>query len=597
MSPEIHNKLRWGVLAALGKIPEIGELLSGLVGLFWSEEENAQAAWNAIEKYAVALVNKSINEQALKELNGRLEGYKTAVRLYSAEDYGSPEKGPLLDALVTSMTVDYAAFTDRANLRKTFGNFTVYGTLYLTAMAERAFYYEHVFGKPDKQHALHLKQFQEALKLFMDTAQSMFDELYEWRFALLTISEWRSDQVTYYQSTWTLTDNYYQDSKDNWGNPDKRWKRETGQGGNGSDFHAPAAKAIVERYYATRVQEIRQTYVEDLQGLFAVAELWKYLDPSLPRPQSKVIASPHGMFGGDMGRLSGNGFSANPPSPNSKITRVRIHHDSVVEGLEIFYDGVSGGKRGAWNSNKTVTDLTLDADETIVEVSGRAGDFLDYVKFVTSKGRGVEGGGETGQGFSSKGHETWKGVSLFGVGGSTDGRRILTLDLLWRHTVETEPYIPSYKRKGVPVTLGATFTVRDSDGHTFSAVTEEYSGADATWEYYAHPGKTPVNHNFGVVSDKSQQVHNNNKVHLVTTEAKVNDYNRLAKYRNQCYYWKSKDDENQLWQVIKLIPSDGPVLFGEKIYLRNVYEVNYIRPDGDYLGCDSLPHAWTFVAA
>jgi hypothetical protein len=591
MSPEVHNKLRQGVLAALGKVPEIGELLSGLVGLFWSEEENAKAAWDAIEKYAVALVNKSINEQALKELNGRLQGYKNAVRLYSDDDYGSPEKGPLLDALVTSMTVDYAAFTDRANLRKTFANFTVYGTLYLTAMAERAFYYEHVFGKPDKQHALHLKQFQESLKLFTATAQSMFDELYEWRFAQLTISESRSDQVTYYQSTWALTDNYYQDNKD------KRQRRETGQGGNGSGFHAPASRAVVERYYATRVEEIRQTYVEDLQGLFAVAELWKYLDPSLPRPQSTVIVSQHGMFGGDMGRLSGNGFSANLSSPNSRITRVRIHHDSVVEGLEIFYDGVSGGKHGAWNSNKTVADLTLDADETIVEVSGRAGDFIDYVKFVTSKGRSVEGGGGTGRGFSSKGHETWKGVSLFGVGGSADSRRMLTLDLLWRHTVETEPYIPSYKRTGVPVTLGATFTVQDAEGHTFSAVTEEYSGADAAWEYYAHPGGPPVKHNFGAVSDKAQQVHGNNRVHIATTEGKVNNYTYLAKYRNQCYYYKPNGDESQMWEVVKMIPSDGPVLFGEKIYLRNVWEVNYIRPDGDYLGCDSLPHAWTFVAA
>lgn len=557
---------------------------SALIGLFWSEQEDSAHVWALIENYAISLVNKSIDAQAVKQLAGRLDGYKSAVNFYAAEAYGSPEKGALLDALIVAMNVDRAAFTDRASLDKTFSMFTVYGTLYLAALAERAFYYEQVFGKKDSAAALHLEQFNKALKEFTDTAQAMFDELYAWRFSQLAISEWRSDQVTYYLSEWTLVDRY-----DN-------FRRTRTQSGNGAGFRGPDARWAIENIYAMRAEEIRRDFVESLQGLLAVAQLWKYLDPSQPRPQSRVIDQPYGLFGGDYGRVPGTGFSATPPSATSRITQIKISHDAVVEGLEVFYDGVSAGRRGAFKAGKKSSELTLEADETIVEVSGRAGDFLDHVKFVTSKGRVLEGGGGTGQPFKTVGHESWKDAALSGVGGRADDRRIVSLELRWRHTVETEPYTPSYKRTGVPVALDAGFTLRNGEGKSISAFTEEYSGLDLADEYYTHVGTPAVNLKFDGSHEKGQSLQGGQKIYILTTEKGVGKYNYLSKFRNELYYYYLKEGDNQqIWEIVKMIPSDGPVIYGEKVYLRNVSEQTYMRGrDDGYLSGSTEPQAWTF---
>lgn len=44
-----------------------------------------------------------------------------------------------------------------------------------------------------------------------------------------------------------------------------------------------------------------------------------------------------------------------------------------------------------------------------------------------------------------------------------------------------------------------------------------------------------------------------------------------------------------------MIPSDGPVVSGEKVYLRNVDNDWYLMPDGGYVATQSQPCQWELV--
>lgn len=108
-------------------------------------------------------------------------------------------------------------------------------------------------------------------------------------------------------------------------------------------------------------------------------------------------------------------------------------------------------------------------------------------------------------------------------------------------------------------------------------------------------GKNPVALQLRTV-DNANTLWNQQKVSLQTTERDAGNYNVLDKFRSaDVYYYTPGYGNKQLWQVIKVIPSDGPVLIGEPIYFRNVEESSYLAPDGGYVGSRSEPYAWEVV--
>jgi V8-like Glu-specific endopeptidase len=84
----------------------------------------------------------------------------------------------------------------------------------------------------------------------------------------------------------------------------------------------------------------------------------------------------------------------------AKISQINIWHDSYVNGIEVFYGGISRGPVYGTKlkdlSDKNLVTLPLDPDEYIKEISGRCGCWIDQLAFKTTKGKSVKAGTSTG---------------------------------------------------------------------------------------------------------------------------------------------------------------------------------------------------------
>jgi hypothetical protein len=235
----------------------------------------------------------------------------------------------------------------------------------------------------------------------------------------------------------------------------------------------------------------------------------------------------------------------------------------------------------------------------VAKVEGRAVDFIDALTFTTNKSRTVGGGGGGGDPFSSTGHPSWKDVSLFSIGGRNDNRRLTQLNLHWKHQTQLPPYTPSYKRDGSPILAASNIQLKAGENSYVSQLIEDYSGKAAANEYFPKMGATPITLQLRLPNQSGEQsaLTDRQAVNIVTTESAAGDYRYLAKYSsvNLYYYTCDAGDRRQQWQVIKMIPSDGPVMTGEKIYLRNLEKCGYLCPLDGYLGTQSEPFAWDVV--
>ncbi len=71
------------VAAALGAIPEAGELLSALVDIFWPSGPNDNEIWDSIEARVEALVNQKIQESVYNQTEADLEGLQNVLQNYA----------------------------------------------------------------------------------------------------------------------------------------------------------------------------------------------------------------------------------------------------------------------------------------------------------------------------------------------------------------------------------------------------------------------------------------------------------------------------------------------------------------------------------
>jgi hypothetical protein len=585
---DVNNLVRDGVLGLISQFnPEgipIGGVLAKIIGLFWAESDNSQAVWDSIKKYAEQLVADAIDKERISQLSKELEGLSDVAASYRDTSFGTRQKGQFLSALLSLLRRGAPFFNDERSPEKMFPLLTSFGTLWIAALVEQAYLYEAIYLEPHTDKEQHLKELKENIAKYTRMAQTTYDKLYAWRFSLLQIKEYQWHDVTQSQSQWYFEDKY-----------GKGYKAESGRGGDwGHSFHNPGGRQYIEAIASNRVALINGDFVETLQATLAVARLWQYLDPTAPRPVQRTVVTAQGPWGG----LGGGAFADRPPGDTARITKIRVRHGSVVDGVELSYDGQSGGFHGNPRGG-AVSELDLAPDEQVVKVEGKAGLFIDALTFTTNKGRTVGGGGGGGEAFASAGHPSWKDVGLFAIGGHNDDRRLTQLTLHWKHRTELLPYIASYKRDGSPILASSNIQLKAKEGAYVSQLVEEYSGTAAANEYFPKMGAAPITLQLRLPNQPGVQTALTDRqvVNIATTETAAGKYSYLAKYSSDYPYYYTYDAGNrrQLWEVLKMIPSDGPILAGEKVYLRNVEVCAYLCPRDGYLGMDWEPVAWEVV--
>lgn len=428
----------------------------------------------------------------------------------------------------------------------------------------------HTRLEPDKDKDKHIQTLRDDITRYTAHAQTAFDSLLAWRFSQLAVDlEWVGTWGT--DRSYHFTDGY-----------------------DGFSVGA-ASRPEGELYAVNRVAQINGDFVETLQALLAVAQMWAFTDPAVPKPTKQTVVSGQGPIGSS---IAGAVFFDNP-AVASHITQIRVRHGQggVVNCLEMSYDGQSAGTHGAAGDGE-LSELTLAGDETIVDVQGRCGLFVDQLNFVTNKGRTVGGGGTGGVTFDTKGHPSWKDVSLFAMGGRADDRRVTVLYPLWRHQVEVPPYTPLHKRTSRAAPSNANIQLKGLDGRYFTDLVEEYAGKAAANEYFPKIGTSPITLQLQLPGQAAGDLTDHAVVHVWTSEPTAKDYPYLGKYSSDDVYYYTLDpsDGKQQWVLEKMIPSDGPVLFGEKAYLRNVDNDWYLVPgDGDHVATRSEPYQWELV--
>jgi jacalin-like lectin domain-containing protein/delta endotoxin-like protein len=592
--PDFNNLLREGILKLVESIEiegiPVGGVLGSIIALLWTTdiEHEQKALWNGLKKYAEELVKEEIDKARIEALNNRLEGFGKVAEAYRNTSMSSVQKGQHLTNLLDALRLFHMDFWDVKNPEKMFPLFTAFGSLWIFALADQAFSYKQIYHADDPNADDHLKEFRANVTKYSNAAQAMYDRLYAWRFGLLGFKATTSKNPVLtgvdFHCVWTFTDKY-----------DNYTKSESGGSQlNDDNFRNPTGQALMEREWRDRASVINGSWLKGLQETLAIAQAWRYVEPKSLQPLIHDVVDEEGPWGGD--RDKARDFADNPPL-RSRITKIRLRHGAFIDCLEVFYDGQSAGAHGN-PSTGTLSELDLAADEHVVEVSGRSSSLIDHIRFKTNKGRTIEGGSSPhGNAFSTSGRRAWRGTSLSAVSGWTDGNRLCGLKLRWKHKSDLPTYSPSYKHSA-KLTPWQPLYLKAADGRSISNAVLEYSGTAAAKEYWPKLGNNPVKLTFVPDPQTATEIYEGMQVWINTNETEVGEYKYLCKFTaNDAYYYQAGNGPVEKWFVIKVIPSDGPVLAGDKIYLRNAKGWGYLTPAGEgyVAGAGTEMHAWEVV--
>jgi hypothetical protein len=128
---------------------------------------------------------------------------------------------------------------------------------------------------------------------------------------------------------------------------------------------------------------------------------------------------------------------------------------------------------------------------------------------------------------------------------------------------------------------------------------EEYSPIGWRNEYWPTMAKERTTLRFdypanvGPQSGSPMHVVNGQEIRISTTETSVGEHKYLGIWNpKNAYYYKPEYDE-QVWVVSREAPNvAGPLVFGERIYLKQKSSGQFLCPDGKYLARSSTPYPW-----
>jgi hypothetical protein len=101
-----------------------------------------------------------------------------------------------------------------------------------------------------------------------------------------------------------------------------------------------------------------------------------------------------------VGGPGGNAFSDPQPERGARVIEVQVHSGEYVDSVQLVYmfrDGrtVMGPQHGGEGGRLSV--FHLDADEYLIGISGRSGDYIDSIQFLTNRRTSSTFGGSGGK--------------------------------------------------------------------------------------------------------------------------------------------------------------------------------------------------------
>ena len=367
----VNDELKEIVTDVISFVPEVGAAFSKIIAFFWpASEADPQKIWNMIKKYAEAymkeLVDEKISQERITELEKRLAGIHQVLKDYQETSVGVAQKGQWFTDVLTALDLAEPFFFDKRNPEKTLPYFTSMGTIKLAALREQVLFYDKIYGVKDPDAAKHLKQLQDKITEYKETAHALADAAVAWRLGKVTM--------------------FTTSEQDGWFSKYEHWHARDAMDGWQIDGHY-TEKAVVQYEFNNRWNQIHEQFRAEMDVFIETSYLWPYLDPTVTKkPTRTPVIVKSGPFGG----RNGSPFLDNPNG--QPITRVAMYIDSrFIKAIEVYYGGQSGGLHRGGDAQ--LQNLELQAGEKIVAAHGSAGDALETLFLTTNMNREVGGGG------------------------------------------------------------------------------------------------------------------------------------------------------------------------------------------------------------
>ncbi len=374
---------------ALGCIPEVGSLISGVLECFWPSGPSTQEIWNDMVSFMNTLVEELIDQNNLEFLNNTLSGYYTSINDYNNLVPGQDKLTKLI-SIIDDLEDDSPYFLNLNDPEENLTYLIPFGSITIIMMAEYAYNYTAISGgETDPNAAFAATRLNDWISK-LATAATQAKE---------TALAWRLEQITIRQSGSVFTDYYLEDAVTGF-----------------SQKYSEQAAAEADK---TRLTDyINAQYIAQLDAYTSPANIWAYLATTNTQPAStstenaafptvQFLTLPTEQtvaFVLDSYPSAWGTQLATDLSSGSRISAVTIYssganNDGYVKGIQITYSDKSSPVLYGASGSSSVT-VTFDSDESIVALYGGSGSYVDQLFFRTNKGRDFGIGGSGGFPFS-----------------------------------------------------------------------------------------------------------------------------------------------------------------------------------------------------
>lgn len=411
-------QMRAIIIGVASNVPKIGAGLGALMSLLWPAEDNNKRIWEQMRRYVNDLVREMIEQEQVDQLMKLLEGIRLQLADFNKENYGSPRKSGAFDSLLGNLNAAEPFFFDVRDPQRRLPFFVALGSIRLAALRELYLSYEKIYRQADDNAAQHLADLKDKITKFTAAGALSRTRALDWRAGKVGVDHRSS---TTFGIAGPSTTHYWW-AHDDYDGFHREWSYNTLTGGERN------AEGLARKAQQDRIAEVRSQFGAELDRFLSPARLWRYLDPTVTdKPKeiaNEVQTGPHG----------GQGHAEFLDDPKGKpITRIVVHAGSRVDGLEIFYGGVSGGLHGKRGGSTHAHDL--EPGEKIIGAWGRAGAALDALYFETNKNRQIGGGGGGGNEWIASPSDDL-GAALSRVGGRQGSAHIEAVKFFWRYVQE-----------------------------------------------------------------------------------------------------------------------------------------------------------------
>ncbi|KAI0112276.1 hypothetical protein GGR51DRAFT_61916 [Nemania sp. FL0031] len=382
------------VSKGLGLVPEVGGILSGLVGFLWPDKDKPQLRWDQISKGVEKIVLGLIAQDKVKELARKTESLYELIRKYDEVPYGIDQKGQKFNFILDWFTLTKRDYLDNETPWETLQYFVPMATLHLTFVRQQYFLWDKIYpNNPGAEKEAHRKELEQTIQQYTAAAKKIKDKCLEWRLDdRIYMTPWHDDgrSPAGHAKSRSVGDKerkYKWDIKLNWDN------------GYGGDLRYDP-DLMSKRIYTDLRDYADAVYRQQIDDLLAPSLLWDQFGVDNAGKYKPVSRDVMTVTTDTMGRgYAGNMVHFNDrefAEKNGPITKIVINAWDTVDGFEIWYGGKSSGHRGGYGGSKRV--LEVGEGESVVYVSGHMGDYMDSLRFWVSSDKKIAGGAMGGPG-------------------------------------------------------------------------------------------------------------------------------------------------------------------------------------------------------